>query len=400
MITKIKNGKCILKEGITENVYVYLEGIAIKNITDADLPFDREIDASGDYVSPGFIDMHVHGGGGYDFMDGGAEAIVNGAKLHLRHGTTSILPTTLACSRETLLEFLRDLRYVIEENLSECNIIGAHLEGPYFNISQCGAQNPDYIKAPQKEEYKKIISEGKDLIKKWSFAPELSGSEEFCEFLIENSIIPSVGHSDGTYEDFKRVYNTGLRMVTHLYSGMSGLTRRCGYRVPGIVESAYLFNNVTAEVIADGCHLPAELLRLIVKILGSDNICLVTDAMRGAGMGEGKSELGRKGESVPCIIEDGVAKLCDRKGFAGSVATADRLVRNMVKKADVTLWDAVKMMTLNPAKALGLSRKGVLEAGNDADILIFDENINIKRVIVMGKDIRLVNEEIIPNRTC
>lgn len=136
-------------------MFVYFEDRNIKDITGTALPFDREIDALGSFISPGFIDMHVHGGGGYDFMDGGTEAIINGAKLHLRHGTTSILPTTLACSTETLLEFLRDLRHVIKNNLSECNIVGAHLEGPYFNTAQCGAQNPDYIKAPVKEEYGK-----------------------------------------------------------------------------------------------------------------------------------------------------------------------------------------------------------------------------------------------------
>lgn len=146
-------------------------------------------------------------------------------------------------------------------------------------------------------------------------------------------------------------------------------------------------DNVKAEVIADGCHLPAELLKLIVKSFGEENVCLVTDAMRGAGMEEGESELGRKGESMACIIEDGVAKLPDRTSFAGSVATADRLVRTMIQKAEVPIWEAVGMMTENPAKVLGLSKKGLLDAGYDADILIFDENINIKKVFVMGKNI-------------
>jgi N-acetylglucosamine-6-phosphate deacetylase len=168
---------------------------------------------------------------------------------------------------------------------------------------------------------------------------------------------------------------------------MSTITRKDGYRIPGILEAAYLLDNVKAEVIADGCHLPAELLKLIVKSFGEENVCLVTDAMRGAGMEEGESELGRKGESMACIIEDGVAKLPDRTSFAGSVATADRLVRTMIQKAEVPIWEAVGMITENPAKVLGLSKKGLLDAGYDADILIFDENINIKKVFVMGKNI-------------
>lgn len=386
MITAIKNGKCILKDRV-ENLSVYFEDGVISAVTDKDLPRDIEIDAEGNYVSPGFIDMHVHGGGGYDFMDGGTEAIVEGAKLHLSHGTTTILPTSLACHTDVLMEFLRDLRCVIENNLSDSNIPGTHLEGPYFNVAQCGAQNPDYIKAPDKEEYEKIFAEGGELIKKWSFAPELSGSEEFCKFLTDNNIVPSAGHSDGTYADLKKVYDIGLRSVTHLYSGMSTITRKDGYRIPGILEAAYLLDNVKAEVIADGCHLPAELLKLIVKSFGAENVCLVTDAMRGAGMEEGESELGRKGESMACIIEDGVAKLPDRTSFAGSVATADRLVRTMIQKAEVPIWEAVGMITENPAKVLGLSKKGLLDAGYDADILIFDENINIKKVFVMGKNV-------------
>jgi len=384
MITRIKNGKLILRDKVAEKQYLYFENGVIKDITDEEKSFDCEIDAEGNYVSPGFIDVHIHGGGGYDFMDGGTEPIINALDFHLKHGTTSVLPTTLASSNETLLSFLRDLRTVVENKMSRCNVLGTHLEGPYFNISQCGAQNPDYIKEPDRAEYERIYNEGKGLIRKWSFAPELNGSEEFCSFLVKNSIIPSVGHSNGTYTDFEKVYNLGLRNVTHLYSGMSTITRYNGYRILGITECAYLFDGMIAEVIADGCHLPPELLKLIVKNIGKDNICLITDAMRGAGMKEGESQLGRKGESVPCIIEDGVAKLLDRTSFAGSIATADRLVRTMVEMAEVPLNDAVKMMTENPAKMLGLSKKGVLQEDYDADIVIFDKNINIKSVIVNG----------------
>jgi len=388
MITRIKNGLLVLPESIAENLYIYIENRKIINITDRELSFDKEIDAEGLYVSPGFIDMHAHGGGGYDFMDGGCEPIEKAALFHLKHGTTSILATSLACSTPVLIEFLRDLSAVMETKKAP-NLMGAHLEGPYFSLSQSGAQNPDYIKEPNPREYIAIIKEGKGNIKKWSFAPELPGVEDFCQCILKAKIVPSVGHSDAVYSQVKKTYDAGCRSFTHLYSGMSTITREKGFRRLGVIESAYLLEDVQAEIIADGKHLPPELLQLIVKQLGADHIALVTDAMRGAGMPDGESLLGRKDEAMPCLIEDGVAKLLDKSAFAGSVATADRLVRTMVKEANVSLCDAVKMMTVNPAKLLNFREKGKLAENFDADILFFDENINIKKIFVKGEEMAL-----------
>lgn len=387
-ITKIKNGKIIIGDNIEENKSLYFSENKIISVTSEDLPYDIEIDACGNYVSPGFIDTHVHGGGGYDFMDGGTEPILKAAEFHLQYGTTTILPTTLACSFDTLKYFLNDVNKVIKENMCPANIPGVHLEGPYFSHAQSGAQNPEYITPPRADEYKEIIENHGDIIKKWSFAPELSGSDEFCGYIAENGVIPSVGHSDGTYDDMKRVYEKGCRHITHLYSGMSTITRHMGYRKLGIIESAYCFDDVYAEIIADGKHLPPELLQMIIQLKGVSHICLVTDAMRGAGRESGKSYLGRKGEEMPCVIEDGVAKLTDYSAFAGSVATTDRLVRTIVKETRTSLTDAVKMITEVPAEICGLYTKGKLKENYDADIIIFDENINIKTVISKGKIIK------------
>ena len=181
MITRIKNGRFILPTGVEEHFYLYIEDEKIQAITKKELPFDGELDAKGLYVSPGFIDMHVHGGGGYDFMDGGTDPIIRAAALHAQHGTTSLLATTLACSTPVLIEFLQDLQSVLIAETAP-NILGAHLEGPYFSLAQSGAQNPDYIKSPPPEEYKMLLEIGKGCIKRWSFAPELDGSEEFCEY--------------------------------------------------------------------------------------------------------------------------------------------------------------------------------------------------------------------------
>ena len=384
-VTKIVNGKVITENGILENQAVYFSGNTILAVTDQALPYDKQIDARGLYVSPGFIDTHVHGGGGSDFMDGGTEPIVHASEFHLKHGTTTILPTTLACSHETLMAFMKDLRTVMEGGLSKACIAGAHLEGPYFSHAQSGAQKPEYIRDPAKAEYDEVLKEYADIILKWSFAPERKGSEEFCEALVKHDIVPSVGHSDATLADIKKVYDKGCKHYTHLYSGMSTSTRHGGYRVLGAVESAYYFDDADVEVIADGKHLPPELLQLIIKLKGSDRVCLITDGMRGAGMPEGESFLGRKGEEMPCVIEEGVAKLPDRTGFAGSVATTDRLVRTVVKQAGVDLCEAVKMMSQNPAKIVGLKNKGVLKENYDADIILFDEDIQVKTVIVGGE---------------
>ncbi len=387
MITKLSNGRILSPDGILEGYQLYMENSKILQICKKDLPFDYEIDAAHNYVAPGFIDVHVHGGGGFDFMDGGADAIIHAANFHLKTGTTSIMPTSLSCSPGVLTGFLEDLRAAQHSEKLLGTILGAHLEGPYFAKSQAGAQNPQYITPPKPEDYQMLLEKYGDIICRWSFAPELEGSLAFCEALIAKGIHPSIAHSEATYEEVKAVYDQGCRMVTHLYSGMSTITRHNGYRKLGVIESAYLLKEMNVEVIADGKHLPPELLKLILTCKDNRNICLVTDAMRAAGTDLTESFLGRKGEQTPCIIDDAVAKLPDRTSFAGSIATADRLVRTMVELAGCSVLAAVAMITEVPARIFGLKTKGKLEKDMDADIVIFDDTIHIKNVIAGGKEI-------------
>lgn len=387
MLTKIKNGRLVLPDKVLENQNLYFADNVIQYITSENIPCDAEIDAAGNYVSPGFIDTHIHGGDGFDFSEEKIPEILKGIDLHLKHGTTTILPSLSACSTETMLEFLENIKTIMEENLSSCRVFGVHLEGPYFSPAQCGAQNPGLIRNPQKDEYLKIIKEYGSMVKRWSFAPELDGAEAFCKTLLENHITPSIAHSDAEYSDVLRVYELGLRMVTHLYSGMSTITRVGGFRHLGIIEATYLLEGMHAEIIADGCHLPPELLRLIVKNLGVDNLCLVTDAIRAAGTKETYYYEGEPCEENIRYIEDDIAKMPDRTCFAGSIATTDRIVRTMVKKAGCSVCDAVKMMTKNPAKSIGAENLGELREGNLADIVIFDDDIVIKHVIANGKTI-------------
>lgn len=389
MTIRIKNATfvCDTKK---DNKYLYIEDGTIKALTDAELDFDEEIDANGLYVSPGFIDIHTHGAGGYDFSDGEIEDIKNAAYTHATHGTTTIFPTSTSSSTQDILKFIGYVRDMIKENApGKPHIAGSHLEGPYFADSQRGAQNPEYIKSPCREEYEKFIEAGEGTVRRISFAPELDGSLELCEYLAENGVIAAYGHTDAIYEEIKPLIDKGCNLATHLYSGMSGVTRRNLYRKLGGVETAFLEDDVYVEIIADGKHLPPELLKLIYKIKGSDKICLITDSMRGAGMGEGESILGPKNDpcSMKCVIKDGIAFLTDMTAFAGSVATADRLVRVMYKGAQLPISECIKMITKIPAQLMGIADRGNLKEGYKADLVFFDDDINIKKVIIEGKEL-------------
>lgn len=263
--------------------------------------------------------------------------------------------------------------------------MGVFLEGPYYSMDQRGAQDPRYVRDPDPSEYIDILDRT-DSLARWDAAPEREGALEFGRYLQSKGVKPSIGHTSAIYEDVIRAFENGFRLMTHLYSGMLGVTRVNAFRRAGAVESAYLIDEMFVEVIADGKHLPAELLRLIYKNKGADRISLVTDAMRGAGMPEGPSILGPRDDGLDVIIEDGVALLPTRDSFAGSVATTDRLVRTYRDLAGVPLVDCVRMMTATPAETMDIhDRKGTLMAGKDADIVIFDENVEIDKTIVMGE---------------
>lgn len=384
MITRIKNGRFILPEGIAENIYLYFENGTITHITEEELPFDAEIDAEGRYVSPGFIDMHVHGGDGHRFIDKTREAVYGVANIHGSHGTTTIYPTISAFDIEATKASLSAIREFGHDEEVIPNIAGVHLEGPYFSPKQCGAQDPSCIKEPDEAEYTDLVAQYGDLIKRWSYAPELNNSTVFQDFLNKHDIVGSAGHTDAEFCHMKEAYEHGCKLITHLYSCTSTIVRKGGFRHLGVIESAYYFDDMDVETIADGCHLPPELLQLIFKLKGEDHMCLVTDAIRFGGCTDCDSVVSGN-ENIPYIIEDGVAKLADRSAFAGSIATTDVLIRTCVQKAGIPLTSAVKMITQTPARVMGLTTKGRLKAGCDADIVIFDEDIQMDKVIVGGK---------------
>ena len=384
------NARIVLPDTILDDHYLSVKNGVIESIGKG-TP-DREqlnscttVDCGGQYLSPGFIDIHCHGGGGADFMDGHMEDILTAARAHLIHGTTGICPTTLTCSDEELFTFFESFRQAREVTEQMPHLLGIHLEGPYFSPAQAGAQPPKYLVHPRPEHYHEILRRGQGNIVRWSAAPELPGALELGDELAGKGIKVSMGHSDAGFEDIVNAMEHGYSQITHFYSAMSTITRKRGRRVLGLIECGYLFDRLKVEIIADGIHLPPELLKLILKCKNHDDICLVTDSMRGAGMPDGPSLLGSKKNGVPVIIEAGIANMPDFSSFAGSVATTDRLVRVMVQKAGLPVWEAVKMASLNPASFLGIQETyGSIQPGKSADLLIFDDDIRISSVYVSG----------------
>ena len=345
------------------------------------------VQCGGLYLSPGFIDIHTHGGGGFDYLDGTEEAFISAAKTHLRHGTTTLLPTTTCCTDEVLYRCIEVFKTVKKTADNIPYMPGLHLEGPYFSMEQRGAQNPAYIRNPSPGHYEKIHEFAEGTILRWSVAPELDGALEMGRRLSSLGILMSIAHSSANYDEVLAAVDNGYSHITHLYSGMSTITRKGGFRILGIIESSYLIDSLTVEIIADGLHLPPELLKLILKCKDNGKICLVTDSMRCADGMDGPAFLGGMNDKFSVIIEDGVAKLSDRSAFAGSIATADRLVQVMVNKAGLPLEKAIAMITRIPAGIAGIKKKGSLLPGYDADFVLFDEGITVKKIILAGKEI-------------
>lgn len=374
MITRIINGRVLVGDAFCL-ADLYLDGSRIAAIG-GEHPYDQVLDAEGKYVTAGFIDLHCHGGGGFDFTDGSEQAVRVATQTHLRHGTTTIFPTLLSADSAVLERALSSIEAIRRELPS---IGGIHIEGPYFSPAQTGAQNANALRTPCKEEYGSMLERYK--IARWDYAPELDADDEFLRALREANVVAAAGHTDATCERMLDAAEKGCRLITHLYSCTSSIRREKGFRIAGVVEAAYLSDEISVELIADGCHLPDSLLRLAYKLKGVDRIALVTDAMRAAGSDiTGACEIG----GVPCVIEDGVAKLTDRSAFAGSIATADRLLRTVVS-AGIELVDGVRMLTRTPARLMGLSQKGELLEGMDADVVIFDEQINVSAVFLQGE---------------
>lgn len=381
-LIKIKSDKIILEDGIFSG-YIYINNDKILSVETENKAADIEYDYTGSYVSPGFIDMHTHGAGGHPFLNTTENDVLEGCNLHLENGTTTILPTISASPFSDMKDAVIAIAKAIKSGKCKANILGAHLEGPYLSKEQCGAQCPTFITEPIKEDYTALIEEYGNYIARWSYAPEKDQNGEFCKYLTDHNIIASAGHTNAKYQDMKTAILNGCNLITHLYSCTSTITREYGFRSLGVIESAFLRDELFVEIIADGKHLPVDLVKMIIKIKGTDKTALITDSLEIACTDIKEGIMG----GTEFIVEDGVCKLKDRSAFAGSVATANRLVKFISQECGFSIVDAVKMITKVPGEILKIN-KGRLAKNFDADIIVFDEDVNIKDVFVMGKKVK------------
>lgn len=383
---RLFGGTLVTDELLTADLLI--NGGKIEAIIPPDTPMDdayTPIDCRGKYVSAGFVDIHQHGGGGADYMDGEADTFYSATSAHLAHGMTSVMPTLLSADKEGLLHAVAGYKTALTDPRIGVNLLGIHVEGPYISPYQAGAQKPENIRRFDPAEYREIAEFAEGNIRRWSVAPEVAGAAEFAEFARGQGIALSIAHSNADYDTVLSAFDMGYRHITHFYSCVSSITRRDGYRVAGVLEAGYLIDEMDVEIIADGSHLPPSLLRFVTKFKSPERVALVTDAMRAAGQNVTDSFLGSPRDPLPVIVEDGVAKLTDRTAFAGSVATCDMLLRTMLK-IDTPLPIAVKMLTINPIRMMGLDvKKGLLKQGYDADVCVFDSGVNISAVLVGGK---------------
>lgn len=391
----IVNGRIVLPDCVLENKTLFFDG-KIADIADGGnkIPESVEvIDASGGYVTPGFVDIHVHGGGGYDFLDSAPEATEKILHTHALHGTTSLLATTLTCPDEILCRGIKALADAASRGSSGgSEILGLHLEGPYFSAASKGAQAIKEQKIPDREELENWKELSKNSIVRIDAAPELPNMDMLADWARENGILASIGHSAANAETAIEYLGKGFTHITHLYCSTTTEHKEGQTVHGGIVEAAYLCDGFTVELIADGKHIPRETMLLCFKIKGADRVALITDAMRAAGTDVKNSVLGERETGTPVIVEDGVAKLEDRSSFAGSIATMDMCFHTALRYG-VPLCDAVKSCTLTPARIIGFdNRKGSLCAGKDADILIYDCDFNLKKVYVRGNEVNGVGK--------
>ena len=384
MLTQIINGRIFTPQGWLNEGSVLMRDGKILEVTNCDLALigARLIDAKGMYIVPGFVCMHAHGGGGYDFTECTEEAFRGAIRAHLRHGATSFYPTLSSSPFSKLHQAAEICEKLMEEPGSP--VIGLHIEGPYLNPKMAGEQFAGQVKEIDEKEYKKLI-ESTYCIRRWDASPELPGALDFARYLRKKGILAAVSHPEAEYDGIKEAFEAGFTHAAHFYNAMPGFHKRREYKYEGTVESVYLTDGMTIELIADGIHLPATILKLAYKLKGVEHTCLVTDALSYTANED------KEINDPKVIIEDGVCKLADRSALAGSIATSDVLIRTMVK-AGIPLGDALRMASETPARIMGVyDRKGSLQKDKDADILIMDKDLNIRAVWQAGNLVEETN---------
>ena len=378
MLTQIINGKIFTPQGWIEDGSVVIRDGHILEVTNCDLPLTgaKQVDARGRYIVPGYVCMHAHGGGGRDFTECTEEAFRTAIAAHQKHGATTIFPTVSSTTYENIKQGIAVCEKLMAEEDSP--VMGLHLEGPYLNPKRASDQFGDNLALPDVEAYTSLV-ESTGCIKRWDASPELPGALEFARYLKSKGIVATISHTEAEYQEVKDAFEAGFTHVSHFYNGMPGFHKNREYKYEGTVESVYLIDDITIELIADGRHLPDTILKLAYKVKGVEKTCLVTASLAYAGVDA------KEVNDPKVIIEDGVCKSRDKKQLVGSVATMDVLVQNMVK-AEIPLEDAIRMATETPAKIMGVyDKKGSLEKGKDADILILDKKLRVRSAWSKGQ---------------
>jgi N-acetylglucosamine-6-phosphate deacetylase len=375
------NARLIFRDGIQEGLELVVEKGKITAIREHSHARANEVlDLHGNYLAPGFIDLHVHGALGHDSMEASAEAFQAICDYHASGGTTALLLTTATAPLDRITDVLnavRDCRCLITR------IAGVHVEGPFISKAKCGAQRAEFIQNPSQASVQQLLDHA-NVIKRITIAPELQEAPKTIEDFYTQGISVSGGHSDAWDEEAREGFVRGMRSVTHTFNCMSSARRRGIYRVGGLLEFALSEPRIGCELIADGQHVSATLMKMLYRAKGPGGICLVTDATAGAGLPNGSrfSLFGRD-----CIVEDGVCLLADRSALAGGVSRMIDLVRTMIMKVNVPPHEAVMMATENPARAIGLETKGRLEVGADADLVVLSPELEVVRTLAGGEEI-------------
>ncbi len=386
------NGTVVLPDRLLEGGTVVVRDGGIDEVLPEPLPpRKRDIDLQGGYLVPGFIDLHVHGGAGADFMDATPDAFTTACRAHARHGTTALLATTTVARHQQHLAFLRTCESLAEEFLGGAVVLGAHFYGPYFGPEARGCHPGDPVRDPDPVEYLDYLDFAETIVTA-TVAPELPGAEEFVRACRAVGIRCNAGHSHAPFAQVEAAVGWGVRHVDHLFCAMSDRARlRQTQTYPmrgGLLEATLYFDELTTEVIADGKHLAPELLRLAYKIKGPDRLALVTDANRALDMPDGEYLFGPLDGGEPILRRDGVGLMPDGKALASGVEGMDQAVRVFRAATGAPLEEVIRMASLTPARIAGChAERGSIEAGKRADLVVLDRSLQVRQVWVAGRQV-------------
>lgn len=377
------NGRILLPDRIVEDKALIIEGKQIAGIDIlGTLGEDCELlDVGGRLITPGLIDIHTHGAVGYNFNEATEAAFAAITAQHVQRGITAVLATTVTAPIHELVKCLNFSREWMARPQPDAQILGVHLEGPYFCAEQRGAQSLNFLRNPDDGTPEALLAHA-DVVRIFTYAPELPGAIALTRRLAELDIVAAAGHSCARADDVAQAMELGLSHIIHIWSGQSTTIRQGPWRSPGLLEATLAFDGLTVEMIADNCHLPATLMKLAYKCIGPDRLCAISDATSGAGLPERTPfQVG----DVDCIVRNGVGMLPDESQFAGSTTFLNQMVPVLTEVACIPLVEAVRMVTLTPARIIGVDKKkGSLEAGKDADLTIFEDDFSAWRTMIGG----------------